>query len=422
MDSKKELRRFTLLLFATYFAAYFNRISLGAVIVDMTARTAFTNAQLSLALTVNFITYGVVQLLSGYLGDRLQPRTLILSGLLMTALMNLSVPFAPSPAVLCVIWCVNGFAQSLFWPPITRLLVNCVPQKNYESALMKVCWGANGGSIAVFLFAAFFAAVLDFRAMFVTAAALALIMFYFVFRCCPLLPAGPGSAGAADNAPDRTAEDTAARSAQAPARAAVPMRTVVTPFFLITMFTILLHGSLKEGISSWMPTFISENFTLSNSLSILSGVMMPVLAIVYLKFSETVFRAFREDLMRSTALFFSISAASAVLLSVFNGKNAILSVIFAALVCASMHGVNLMLVCTLPSYYKKTGHVSLVSGILNAATYIGTASATYGIPYFSSRFGWKTMIAIWFATALSGAVLCIVLAPRARVLRDEAGA
>ena len=150
-------------------------------------------------------------------------------------------------------------------------------------------------------------------------------------------------------------------------------------------------------------------------------VMMPVFAILYLKFSEAVFRALKQDMMLSTVIFFAVSSASALLLSLFNGKNAVLSVIFAALVCASMHGVNLMLVCTLPAYYKKAGHVSLVSGILNAATYIGTASATYGIPYLSSRFGWKTMIFVWFATALSGAVLCLVLAPRARALRDEAG-
>lgn len=47
-------------------------------------------------------------------------------------------------------------------------------------------------------------------------------------------------------------------------------------------------------------------------------------------------------------------------------------------VTACMHGVNLILVCMLPVFFKEGGNVSTVSGTLNACTYVGSAFSTIG--------------------------------------------
>ena len=43
----------------------------------------------------------------------------------------------------------------------------------------------------------------------------------------------------------------------------------------------------------------------------------------------------------------------------------------------SMHGVNIMLVSILPTYFKKYGNRSTASGVVNACTYIGSAASAY---------------------------------------------
>ena len=82
--------------------------------------------------------------------------------------------------------------------------------------------------------------------------------------------------------------------------------------------------------------------------------------------------------------------------------------LLAALLTGCMHGVNLMLICMLPPYYAGYGRISLVSGMFNACTYIGSAASAYGMAAFSESFGWDSTILLWFAVALTGGALCFV--------------
>jgi OPA family glycerol-3-phosphate transporter-like MFS transporter len=79
-----------------------------------------------------------------------------------------------------------------------------------------------------------------------------------------------------------------------------------------------------------------------------------------------------------------------------------------AILTGCMHGVNLMLVCMVPPYFKSTGKVSTVSGVLNAATYVGSAASTYGIAVLSDALGWDATILIWLGIAACGAAICLL--------------
>lgn len=67
-----------------------------------------------------------------------------------------------------------------------------------------------------------------------------------------------------------------------------------------------------------------------------------------------------------------------------------------------------MLVCILPSRFKWTGKVSLISGLMNACTYLGSALSTYGVAVLTQSAGWGGTIQIWVGLALLGTVLCLV--------------
>ena len=47
----------------------------------------------------------------------------------------------------------------------------------------------------------------------------------------------------------------------------------------LVMVAIVLQGALRDGVTTWMPSFISETFHLSSEVSILSGVCLPLFAI-----------------------------------------------------------------------------------------------------------------------------------------------
>ena len=62
-----------------------------------------------------------------------------------------------------------------------------------------------------------------------------------------------------------------------------------------------------------------------------------------------------------------------------------------------------------PSYFKNTGNVSLVSGVLNSSTYIGSSLSIYGIALISERSGWGITLLLWAIVALAGTALCLAI-------------
>ena len=100
----------------------------------------------------------------------------------------------------------------------------------------------------------------------------------------------------------------------------------------------------------------------------------------------------------------------ALLLFIQTDSNAAVSVFLAAAITGCMHGVNLLLVCMLPAYFKKYGNVSTASGVINACTYVGSAISTYGIAVLSGVIGWSYTVLLWAVIALTGAVICIFCA------------
>ena len=52
---------------------------------------------------------------------------------------------------------------------------------------------------------------------------------------------------------------------------------------VFTMLAICLQGSLRDGVTTWVPTYISEVFNLGSEISILSGVGIPVFSLVSIK-------------------------------------------------------------------------------------------------------------------------------------------
>ena len=173
------------------------------------------------------------------------------------------------------------------------------------------------------------------------------------------------------------------------------------------MAAIILQGMLRDGVTTWMPSYISETYNMSNAASILTGVVLPLFGIICVQAAAKLYiRKFTNPMM-CAGIFFFTGALSALALFLLTGENAAFSVLFSALLTGSMHGVNVMLICMIPPFFKSQGNVSTVSGILNSCTYIGSAISTYGIAVLSENIGWSNTLLVWLLIALLGTAICI---------------
>ena len=174
------------------------------------------------------------------------------------------------------------------------------------------------------------------------------------------------------------------------------------------MLAIVFQGMLRDGVATWMPSYISETYRLSNGISILTGVILPLFSVVCLQFATILYTKKLTNPVLCAGVFFAVGAAAALAILLFSGKVAAFSVLFSAVLTGCMHGVNLMLICMIPSFFEKQGSVSTVSCVLNSCTYVGSAISTYGIALLSEKAGWSSTLLVWLAIAIAGTVICLL--------------
>lgn len=391
---RKDAKKLTLLCSAAYFVSYLTRVNFAAVIAAIIQAGDIDKTSAGLVTTLGFITYGVGQLISGWLGDRINPKRLMVIGFATTIMMNMLIPFCPSGAWMCVVWTFNGFAQSFMWPPLVKIMSSAMDSDDYNKGCVIVSWGSTFATILIYLLSPVIIRIAGWRTVFFVYSALAVVISAFWYvritsiekKCSIVYPM------------HQKVKNGGKMSIK-----------ISVPLLVIVMTTIMLQGSLRDGVTTWVPTFVSELFNLGSEISILSSVIIPLFSLASLQLTGFIYNKLGKKPFKSSALFFVCAVAAAVLLVIFKDTAVILTVIMSAFIVACMHGINLILVCFLPAALADDGNVSTLSGLLNFMTYVGSAASTYGFALLSESFGWNGTIVSWLVITVLGTSACVVL-------------
>ena len=164
---------------------------------------------------------------------------------------------------------------------------------------------------------------------------------------------------------------------------------------VFTLAAIFFQGVLRDGVTTWLPTYIYEAFGLSSEKSILTGAAIPVFSYLSLSLTSFYYNKTGKKPFRCVFSIFALSALAAVVLVIIGGRSVILTALMSALIVACMHGVNLVLISFIPGIYGNNENVSELSGTLNFMTYVGSAASAYGFALLSDKFGWSGTITSW---------------------------
>ena len=95
VDSKKiSYRSVVVLGFLVYFFSYAMRLDYSATLVSIVSDLGISNTMASAAVTGSFITYGVGQVVCGFVGDKVSPIKMITVAMLGTITVNVLVSFS----------------------------------------------------------------------------------------------------------------------------------------------------------------------------------------------------------------------------------------------------------------------------------------------------------------------------------------
>ena len=290
-----------------YFVSYFSRKDFAAVMAGMIYDGAVSRANAGLIGTMLFAFYGAGQLISGYLGDKIKPKYLLLMGLSVTALCNTLMPLIPDTAMIAA-WGLNGLAQAMLWPPIVKILSTYLDHKTYVTANLLVTSAAHVATVLLYAYVPLCLSFMSWQTVFYTASALALcsiLIFAIAMRIA--LPEEVenkvNTASTKTVGVDKVAEQKSDN-----------ILTVLRKSGIFTVFVcIIVVGFLRDGIESWLPMLYSEAFGKDVSESTLVSMILPIFSII----SITVVTALhRKGVLRNevsgSVLLFAFALALAV--------------------------------------------------------------------------------------------------------------
>lgn len=376
-----------------YFASYFSRKTFAVVMVNMLAAGDIDRAVAGMVGTALFIFYGAGQLISGYMGDRISPKYLMFSGLMVSSICNLLLPIVPNQYLMIPVWAVNGFAQALLWPPIVRILSDSLSHEKYVTANLIVTCGAHVSTIVLYLYAPLCISYMSYKAVFFTSTVFSFIVgIIFLIAMCIVL--GKKEKPEAVAQPNKELVEGNVWQVFA--------RSGIFPIFVC----IIVMGFMRDGIESWLPTLYSEAFNRNSEESILVSVALPIFSIISLFLVRIIHKKplFNNE-ARGSGVLFSLSIVLcipfSILITVEHTVARIICLLLAGVISACMHSCNFLLISCLPGRFAGTGKASTVGGFCNACTYVGAATSMYGIALVSERFGWSATAISWVA------ILCL---------------
>lgn len=384
-----------------YIAGLFGRMSYAAVMADLIAEEGLGKVQAGLIGTMFFVVYGVCQLLSGFLGDRISPKKLIFTGIVGSAVLNLGMGLSgASYPVMLTLWTLNGLFQSMLWSPAARVFSEMIPPTHRKRACAN---GAATYPIATILTYLFASALLHFagwRVDFLLSSVMMLIAAAFFWVRMSFYERETAQHGEIEEITLSQVENAAQGSL---------IRTLIVSGTLLTVLGAVSLGLLRDGIQSWMPTYLDECFSLGASLSVALSIVLPVFNLIGVYLSKWIAGRFIRNELAGTTCFMAVAGGALAVLCLTGMDNAILSLILMTLSSTALVGANLMIINLMPIHFGAIGRASSVTGIFNSACYLGSALSSYGIGFFSERWGWTAAMAfllvfavITLLTSLSG--------------------
>lgn len=385
-----------------YFTSYIGRYNYSAAMAGIIEEGVLPFSQVGIVGTAYFLCYGLGQIINGFMGDKLSPFTMIFLGLLSSSTANMAMTFLGSYGSMAAVWAINGFAQSMIWSPILRIFSEILPIEQQNKACINIASTIPAGTLASYALSTLMMWLFSWRIVFLSAGIfMAVVAFIWLFSSKRILKWSLVIPGKEPFSPeDYSADKTQVSQTEIPVRPKI-MPLLLSSGVMLLLVPIAIHGILKDGMTSWVPTFISETFKTAPSLSVVFTMVLPIVNLSGAYAADWLNRkVFHNETLACAALFLlSVAALGAMLL--FGGMSIIITVVCLSLVTSSMMGINTLVISIIPVRLGRKGGASTISGVLNAIAYLGCAFSTWGIGWCVERFGWQVTTLAWVLLAVA---------------------
>ncbi len=421
--------RILILSWLTYTLAYTLRVNIAVVIPLLVTDRGFTFAQMGILTSLYFMTYMFGQLISGYLGDHLSSKLMIISGLFISALCNVGMAYMPSLTALYFCWAINGLAQSMLWAPLIKAQSVWFARYQLERVAFIMAQTTVAGYAVSWGLSSLLAANFGWQYAFLVPAAMVMAFIVLMIVLFHSHPADgkdhqPGNkkapdlaiaAASADTSPaagkDKKKEKTGSGSEhrQKPLSIWKYFRLIQLPGLLLLA---ICQGLIREGISVWFPTILQASGRISLQRSWLVLIVIPLINFAGILFVRHTNHRLQRDSLKTVLFIFGIMTGMAIILSVMNPFSFWFVILLLVFLLSLANGLTPILVSVIPFQYAQYRKVALTVGVLDFAIYLGAAISGAASGMIVDRYSWTGVIYLWLGSAVSGLLISVYRSAR----------
>lgn len=369
--SKTKQRTLIIMCWLLYVAAYLGRYSYNSNILPMSIHYGASDTAMGLATSFFFFAYGAGQIVNGLLCRYYKVKYVLSGALIISAVINGVIFLGIIPfALIKVLWLFNGLAQSVLWSSLLMVLSRNLDENYIKKAIIAMSTTASVGVLLSYGLSALFALFNGFRfsflagALVMTVAAALWIILY-------------------DNITEKQVIVTETASENVKQKTD---KSVIKILFIFGAFAVIIN-LIKDGLSTWVPKILFDTFSLSESLSILLTLLVPILTV----FGTTLVVMLNKKIKDYTALIAILFSVASIFVGIILIclKTPFWGIVLAAfgLISLLMSGANNVVTSILPLSLRDKANSGFLAGILNGCCYVGSTFSSVGLGAISDHYG-----------------------------------
>ena len=369
-----------------YAMSYLGRVNYSANITQIIDFYGITKARAGTVPTFFFFAYGIGQVVNGLLCKKYPVKWVIFGSLLTSASINLLIASRVDFAYIKWLWMLNGVALSVLWPTLIRWISENLPQKNLGTSAFVMGTTVASGTLIIYGLSALYATWHKFQLAFYTAAAVVAVVAAVWLILYGKAVAGAQMAKEAEEAPTLSQQE----KTPLPAQGAFRKKSLYLTIGVLCLFAVGIN-LIKDGLTTWVPSILKEEFHMSDSISILLTLLLPFLAVLGNTLALKLHKLFSDYVNLCAAVFAPIVLLIGLIIGSLSWGSMITLLLGLLAVNILIASLNNTVTSIFPLFMRGKVNSGLFAGIINGCCYVGSTLSAYGLGAIADHFGWTAV-------------------------------
>ncbi len=379
------------LCWAAYTCAYVARLNYNASMVEILSQLGTTKEEAGLVSSFFFFAYGAGQLVNGLLSKRYNTRYSVAVALAGSCIINLLMTFYQDIDTMKYLWFFNGAFQSVLWSSLIKTLSDNLADNKLSKAVMVMSTTVASGTFTAYGLAALFSALkMSWTSIFYVASAVVgiVVVLWFV------------GIGKIESSRQKNVKN----------EAVYEKKLSVTPALAVSIAVILVsaisNGFIKDGVTTWVPSIMKEEFGVPSSLSIIITLVLPVLSIFGTSLVNVLHKREKNENVLNGIFYFGALIVTGLIILTVNLKSVPVTLALFGCVACLMSAVNNVITSVVPLYSRDKIDSGLAAGLLNTFCYVGSTMSTSLLGRIADTKGWNDVFICILIFTVVSFVLC----------------